>query len=53
MPPFTWLWNGAPVSTANRDRQMTLDLAGPGFGELTVIDAMGRAARIRVEVAAP
>lgn len=53
MPPFTWLWNGAPVSTANRDRLMTLDLAGPGFGELTVIDAMGRAARVRVEVAAP
>ncbi|WP_420396494.1 penicillin-binding protein 1C [Nioella sp.] len=52
-PPFTWLWNGAPVSTANRDRQMTLDLAGPGFGELTVIDSMGRAARITVEVAAP
>ncbi len=52
-PPFTWLWNGAPVVTGARDREVMLDAPGVGFGELTVIDAEGRAARVSVELAAP
>lgn len=49
-PPFTWLWNGAPVATNWHDREFALD-ASVGFGELTVIDATGLAARRAVEVA--
>lgn len=50
-PPFTWLWNGAPVVTGSREREVTLEAPGAGFGELTVIDASGRAARVDVELA--
>lgn len=53
VPPFTWLWNGTPMATASRDRDVMLDLDSPGFGELTVIDAMGRAGRSSIEIAAP
>jgi len=50
-PPFTWLWNGAPIVTGSRDREVTLEAPGTGFGALTVIDASGRAARVSVELA--
>ena len=50
-PPFTWLWNGAPVVTGTREREVMLEDPGAGFGELTVIDAEGRAARVHVELA--
>lgn len=43
--PFTWLANGAPVATS-RTRQTVLDGLGPGFADLTVIDAEGRSARV-------
>ncbi len=49
-PPFTWLWNGAPIATGWRDREIALE-ATIGFGELTVIDAEGLAERRAVEVA--
>jgi penicillin-binding protein 1C len=49
-PPFTWLWNGAPVVTRRHDREIALE-TDAGFAELTVIDATGRAARRRVEIA--
>ncbi|QXT41317.1 penicillin-binding protein 1C [Gymnodinialimonas ceratoperidinii] len=49
-PPFTWLWNGAPVVTRRHDREIALEI-GAGFAELTVIDAAGRAARRTIEVA--
>jgi penicillin-binding protein 1C len=52
-PPFTWLWNGAPVVTGSHEREVMLDAPGVGFGELTVIDASGRAARVGVELSAP
>ncbi|PWK61645.1 penicillin-binding protein 1C [Roseicyclus mahoneyensis] len=52
-PPFTWLWNGAPVATGAGDREVMLEAPGVGFGELTVIDAEGRAARVAVELATP
>ncbi|MEX3017248.1 penicillin-binding protein 1C [Gymnodinialimonas hymeniacidonis] len=47
--PFTWLWNGAPVGVGLRDREVALDI-GLGFGELTVIDATGRAESRAVEI---
>lgn len=50
-PPFTWLWNGAPLAIGWHDREIPVDDAGIGFGELTVIDATGRAASRAVEVA--
>ncbi len=49
-PPFTWLWNGAPVAVGWQDREFALNV-GRGFGELTVIDAAGRAESRSVEVA--
>jgi penicillin-binding protein 1C len=52
-PPFTWLWNGAPVVTGAGDREVMLVAPGAGFGLLTVIDARGRAARVGVELAVP
>jgi penicillin-binding protein 1C len=52
-PPFTWLWNGAPVATGLHDREITLERPGMGFGELVVIDAEGRAERRAVEISAP
>ncbi|ABD53180.1 penicillin-binding protein 1C [Jannaschia sp. CCS1] len=48
-PPFTWLWNGAPVATGWHDREIALE-ADLGFGELTVIDATGLAESRAVEV---
>ena len=50
-PPFTWLWNGRPVATGVFDRQVDLGATIPGFVELTVIDAAGRAERGFVEIA--
>lgn len=50
-PPFTWLWNGRPVATGVFDRQVDLGATTPGFVELTVIDAAGRAERGFVEIA--
>lgn len=49
-PPFTWLWNGAPIVTGWHDREVALE-TGVGFGELTVIDATGLAESRSVEVA--
>ncbi len=49
-PPFTWLWNGAPVEVGTRDREIALDV-GLGFGELTVIDAAGHAESRAIEIA--
>lgn len=48
-PPFTWLWNGAPVATRTYDREVALE-AETGFAELTVIDASGRAQRRYVAI---
>lgn len=46
--PFTWLANGAPVVVRGHDRQVELSDLGHGFVELSVIDALGRAARTQV-----
>ncbi len=48
--PFTWFANGVPVAVATHEREARLDLHGPGFVTLSVVDAVGRASRVRVEV---
>lgn len=48
--PFTWFADGAPVVRASFEREARLDLAGPGFVTLSVVDAEGRAARVRFEL---
>jgi len=48
-PPFTLLANGAPVLVATRARSPALGLL-PGHVTLSVIDAAGQAARVRVEL---
>jgi len=48
--PFTWLANGAPVVTGLSSREALLDVPGPGFVTLSVIDAEGRSARTSVRL---
>jgi penicillin-binding protein 1C len=48
--PFTWLADGVPVAIGARGREALLDLAGPGFVTLSVIDARGRSAGVQVLV---
>ena len=45
-PPFTWLVNGRPVKTGQRNRDSLLSGVGRGFTELAVIDAAGQSARV-------
>lgn len=47
--PFVWLADGAPVLTGSRLREAELPLAA-GPVTLSVIDAAGRAARVRVVI---
>lgn len=42
--PFTWLVNGVPLIVASRSRESVLPLSGPGYVQVTVLDAQGRAA---------
>ena len=47
-PPFTWLANGAPVAVAARARETALALPQRGSVRLSVIDAKGKSASVRV-----
>ena len=47
-PPFTWMANGAPVAIGERNREVILNVPGPGFVQLTVLDARGRSAHRQV-----
>ena len=49
-PPFTLLANGTPVLTGLRTWQADLPGLGSGFSQLSVIDALGRSARITVRL---
>ncbi|MCZ4352000.1 penicillin-binding protein 1C [Roseovarius aestuarii] len=49
-PPFTILANGTPVLTGLRTWQAELPGLGAGFSHLSVIDALGRTARITVRL---
>ncbi|TKT80238.1 penicillin-binding protein 1C [Aquamicrobium sp. LC103] len=48
--PFRWLANGRPLSEVSRRRTMRWQPEGGGFSTLTVIDAAGRAASVKVFV---
>ncbi len=48
--PFSWFANGVPVALHSFERETRLVLEGPGFVTLSVVDAAGRAARVRVEL---
>src|SRR5690606_8896505 len=48
--PFRWLANGTPLEGASRRRTSEWQPDGAGYATLTVIDAAGRAASVRVFV---
>jgi len=49
-PPFTWIANGRPLVTGSRQRQADLAGLSVGYSQVSVIDALGRAARITVQL---
>jgi penicillin-binding protein 1C len=48
--PFTWFADGAPLLRSSFEREARLDLDGPGFVTLSVVDAEGRASRVQFEL---
>ena len=48
--PFRWLANGKPLVEVARRRTATWQPDGTGYSTLTVIDAAGRAASVKVFV---
>lgn len=48
--PFRWLANGRPLDEPSRRRTTTWQPDGTGYSTLTVIDAAGRAASVKVFV---
>ena len=48
--PFRWLANGKPLVEIERRRTATWQPDGAGYSTLTVIDAAGRAASVKVFV---
>ena len=48
--PFRWLANGKPLVDIARRREATWQPDGAGYSTLTVIDAAGRAASVKVFV---
>lgn len=48
--PFRWLANGKPLPEASRRRTASWMPDGAGYSTLTVIDAAGRAASVKVEI---
>ena len=48
VPPFTWLADGAPLVVGTHRREAALEGLGKGHVTLSVIDAAGRADRVRV-----
>jgi penicillin-binding protein 1C len=48
--PYRWLANGAPLPDTSRKRTQRWTPDGPGFSQLTVIDANGKAASVSLFV---
>lgn len=48
--PFSWFVNGEPVVLLTHEREARIQVAGPGFLTLSVLDAEGRGDRVQVEV---
>jgi penicillin-binding protein 1C len=49
-PPFIWIANGVPVLGHQHRREGLLPALSPGYSEIAVIDANGRAARVTVQL---
>jgi penicillin-binding protein 1C len=50
VPPFTWLVEGLPVAREPFARSATWTPDGPGYVTISVVDARGGAARVRILV---
>lgn len=48
--PFSWFVNGEPVVLLTHEREARIQVDGPGFLTLSVLDAEGRGDRVQVEV---
>jgi penicillin-binding protein 1C len=48
--PFTWLADGLPMIVAARGRTAMVPMAGAGFVVLSVVDGLGRSARVQVRL---
>lgn len=48
VPPFVWLANGVPTVREPYARTARWTPPGPGFASISVIDALGRSARVHV-----
>ncbi len=49
-PPYRWVGDGAPVARSGRGVAARWEAPGPGFHELTDVDAAGQAATVRFAV---
>ncbi|GGE30541.1 penicillin-binding protein 1C [Agaricicola taiwanensis] len=50
VPPMTWLIDGQPISSPMHRREASWPTAGPGFLDISVIDATGASAQAQVRV---
>ena len=48
--PFTWLADGQPLISATRSRDSVVQMPGPGFVELSVIDSTGQSAQAKIRL---
>jgi penicillin-binding protein 1C len=48
--PLTWLINGQPLGVSSAGQSLAWTPDGPGFHDITVLDAGGRAAKARVRL---
>ncbi len=48
-PPFTWFVDGKPVANGVFVREINHSLREPGFFEIAVVDAAGKASRVEVQ----
>jgi penicillin-binding protein 1C len=49
-PPYTFMANGQPLLTGVQVHQVDLAGLGSGFSQITVIDALGRSARVNIRL---
>lgn len=48
--PLTWLVDGVPLTTSPHRREAFLKPSGPGFVQITVVDAAGRSERTQIRL---
>ena len=49
-PPFTWLVNGKPVAEQSPRRQASWTPDGAGFAQLSIVDAHGATASVKIRL---